>query len=89
MTSARGEETDGRGGLLAISGFSRSTLISAKTPDETLAFWRALGFAVTWEQHKPYLYLAFRWSGFELHYGRTSEGVDPAQERTGGCLVPE
>jgi hypothetical protein len=55
--------------------------------DETLAFWRALGFAVTWEQRKPYLYLAFRWSGFELHYGRGPDGADPAQERTGGCLV--
>lgn len=55
--------------------------------DETLAFWRALGFTVTWEQRKPYEYLAFRWSGFELHYGRAPHGVDPAQERTGGCLV--
>lgn len=55
--------------------------------DETLAFWRALGFTVTWEQRKPYVYLAFRWSGFELHYGRGPDGVDPTQERTGGCLV--
>ncbi|MGK5442133.1 glyoxalase [Micromonospora sp. URMC 105] len=62
-------------------------LLPCFAPEETLAFWRALGFAVTWEQHKPYLYLAFRWSGFELHYGRGAEGVDPAQERTGGCLV--
>lgn len=62
-------------------------LLPCFAPEETLAFWRALGFAVTWEQHKPYLYLAFRWSGFELHYGRGAEGVDSAQERTGGCLV--
>lgn len=62
-------------------------LLPCVAPEETLAFWRALGFTVTWEQHKPYLYLAFRWSGFELHYGRAAEGVDPAQERTGGCLV--
>ncbi|MBB4743288.1 hypothetical protein BJY16_006747 [Actinoplanes octamycinicus] len=42
---------------------------------------------MTWEQHKPYLYLAFEWSGFQLHYGRAGDGVDPAREETGGCLV--
>lgn len=62
-------------------------LLPCLAPEETLTFWRALGFAVTWEQQKPYLYLAFRWSGIDLHYGRAPEGVDPSQERTGGCLV--
>ncbi|MQA08621.1 MAG: glyoxalase [Pseudonocardiaceae bacterium] len=62
-------------------------LLSCVAPEETLAFWRALGFDVTYEQTKPYLYLAFRWSGFELHYGRASSGVDPSLENTGGCLV--
>ncbi|MEV6302436.1 glyoxalase [Actinoplanes sp. NPDC051861] len=62
-------------------------LLPCLAPEETLTFWRALGFRVTWEQHRPYLYLAFRWSGFELHYGRPAEGADAAQERTGGCLV--
>ncbi|GAA0718297.1 glyoxalase [Dactylosporangium roseum] len=62
-------------------------LLPCVAPEETLAFWRALGFAVTYEQTKPYLYLAFQWSGFDLHYGRAPSGVDPAQERTGGCLV--
>ncbi|MDR7275922.1 glyoxalase [Catenuloplanes atrovinosus] len=57
------------------------------SPEETLAFWRALGFAVTYEQTKPYLYLAFEWSGFALHYGDAPDGVDPARETTGGCLV--
>ncbi|MEV6367876.1 glyoxalase [Micromonospora musae] len=62
-------------------------LLPCVSPEETLAFWRALGFAVTWEQTRPYLYLAFRWSGFELHYGNAAPGVDPAAEQTGGCLV--
>ncbi|MEV0719793.1 hypothetical protein, partial [Asanoa sp. NPDC050611] len=62
-------------------------LLPCVAPEETLAFWRALGFAVTWEQTRPYLYLAFRWRGFELHYGRAGRGVDPAEETTGGCLV--
>jgi len=62
-------------------------LLHCLAPQETLAFWRALGFAVTYEQTRPYLYLAFRWSNIDLHYGRPAEGVDAAQENTGGCLV--
>ncbi|MFC6023304.1 glyoxalase [Plantactinospora solaniradicis] len=62
-------------------------LLPCVSAEETLAFWRALGFEVTWEQRKPYLYLAFRWSGFELHYGSASPGLDPSLENTGGCLV--
>jgi hypothetical protein len=62
-------------------------LLPCVEPEETLAFWRALGFETIWEQHKPYLYLALRWRGFELHYGRAAAGVDPAAETTGGCLV--
>ncbi len=62
-------------------------MLQCTAPEETLAFWRALGFAVTYEQTRPYLYLAFRWSGFDLHYSRAATATDPAQERTGGCLV--
>ncbi|AVT40275.1 glyoxalase [Plantactinospora sp. BB1] len=62
-------------------------LLPCVSVDETLAFWQALGFEVTWNQRKPYLYLAFRWSGFELHYGAASAGLDPTLENTGGCLV--
>lgn len=62
-------------------------LLQCTSPEETLAFWRALGFAVTYEQTRPYLYLAFHWSGFDLHYSRAATGTDAAQERTGGCLV--
>lgn len=62
-------------------------LLHCTAPEETLEFWRALGFTVTYEQKKPYLYLAFQWSGFALHYGRAAATVDPAGENTGGCLV--
>lgn len=62
-------------------------LLSCVSAEETLAFYRALGFEVTYEQARPYVYLAFRWSGFELHYGSASAGVDPALENTGGCMV--
>ncbi|MGQ5261097.1 glyoxalase [Micromonospora sp. ZYX-F-536] len=62
-------------------------LLHCVSPEETLAFWRALGFAVTYEQTRPYVYLAFHWSGFDLHYARAPKGLDPSAETTGGCLV--
>lgn len=62
-------------------------LLHCASAEETIGFWRALGFAVTYEQTRPYVYLAFRWSGFELHYGPAPAGLDPALENTGGCLV--
>ncbi|MEV4656951.1 glyoxalase [Micromonospora sp. NPDC049301] len=62
-------------------------LLHCVSPEETLAFWRALGFEVTYEQTKPYVYLAFQWSGFALHYDRAPSGLDPSAENTGGCLV--
>ncbi|QOC91610.1 VOC family protein [Micromonospora craniellae] len=62
-------------------------LLPCTSAEEMLAFWRALGFTVTYEQRKPYVYLAFRWSGFELHYGPAPRGLDPAAENTGSCLV--
>lgn len=55
--------------------------------EATLEFYRALGFEVTHEQTRPYLYLALRWSGFDLHYGRAPKELDPARENSGGCLV--
>ncbi|MET8044912.1 glyoxalase [Micromonospora sp. NPDC005215] len=62
-------------------------LLHCAAPEETLAFWRALGFEVAYEQLKPYLYLAFSWSGFQLHYGPAPKDLDPAKETSGGCLV--
>ncbi|MEV2276516.1 glyoxalase [Nocardiopsis sp. NPDC049922] len=56
-------------------------------PEATIAFFRAIGFEVTYDQRRPYLYLALRWSGFDLHFGRPPKGLDPSMEHTGGCLV--
>lgn len=54
--------------------------------EETIAFYEALGFTVTYRQLKPYLYLAFRWRSVDLHFGRPPEGHDPAREDA-TCLV--
>ncbi|MDT0342856.1 VOC family protein [Streptomyces litchfieldiae] len=55
--------------------------------EETLAFYQALGFEVTYQQTRPYLYLALEWSGFAVHFGKPPQGHDPAREDGGGCLV--
>lgn len=62
-------------------------LLQTTDADATVAFWTSLGFEVTWDQRRPYLYLAFRWSGIDLHYGQASPSVDPEVENTGGALV--
>ncbi|GHE74794.1 glyoxalase [Streptomyces vinaceus] len=55
--------------------------------EDTLEFYESLGFEVTYKQTRPYVYLALRWSGFELHFGKAPEGLDPAREDGGACLV--
>jgi hypothetical protein len=56
-------------------------------PDETIAFLTALGFRLTYEMRRPYLYLAFAWHGVELHYAAAPKDLDVDAEDTGGCLV--
>ncbi|MGO1183276.1 MAG: glyoxalase [Micrococcaceae bacterium] len=62
-------------------------LLTCLDEDATVEFFTALGFEKTWDQRRPYLYLAFRFSAFELHYGHGAPDLDPAAEQTGGCLV--
>ncbi|MFG1822124.1 glyoxalase [Microbispora bryophytorum] len=62
-------------------------LMPCASVEETLAFYEALGFEATWKQSKPYVYLALRWSGFELHFGPAPKGLDLVREESGGCLV--
>ena len=62
-------------------------LLHTHDPEATLAFYDMLGFEVTWKQFRPYVYLALRRGGFELHFGAAPEGLDPGVEETGGALV--
>ncbi|HEY5853819.1 MAG TPA: glyoxalase [Aldersonia sp.] len=62
-------------------------LLHCVAPDETVEFWTALGFETTYDQRKPYLYLAFQWSAIALNYVNAPASTDPAAENTGGCLV--
>ncbi|WP_437638658.1 hypothetical protein [Sorangium sp. So ce854] len=52
---------------------------------ETLSFWEALGFTVTYRQDRPYQYGVVERGGHELHFGRV-KGVDPANCHS-GCLI--
>jgi catechol 2,3-dioxygenase-like lactoylglutathione lyase family enzyme len=55
------------------------------SPDETLEFYQILGFEVTYRQTKPYIYLAVKRGGFDLHfYGRGKPGP---QGGSATCLV--
>jgi catechol 2,3-dioxygenase-like lactoylglutathione lyase family enzyme len=62
-------------------------MLPCTSPEETLEFYQMLGFRPTWRQTKPYLYLAFEFSGFEIHFKDPPKGLDPAEERSGGCLI--
>jgi catechol 2,3-dioxygenase-like lactoylglutathione lyase family enzyme len=62
-------------------------MLPCTSPEETLEFYQALGFRPTWRQTKPYLYMAFEFSGFEIHFKDPPKGLDPAEERSGGCLI--
>jgi hypothetical protein len=62
-------------------------LLPCVSADDTLTFYQALGFQVTWRQTKPYLYLAFKMGGIDLHFGIAPQSLDPTEERSGGCLV--
>lgn len=55
--------------------------------DETIAFYCALGFRVTYDMRRPYLYLALQWNSVEIHFGAAPKDLAPALENTGGCLV--
>ncbi|MFC9943354.1 VOC family protein [Streptomyces pratensis] len=62
-------------------------LLPCSAVQETLDFFQALGFEVTYRQTKPYLYLALRRGGFDVHFGKPPQGYDPNREDGGGCLV--
>ena len=62
-------------------------LLPCLAADSTVEFYEALGFEVSSAQTKPYLYLAFRYGGFDLHFKDAGSGLDPVQEMSGGCLV--
>ena len=62
-------------------------LLPCATPAQTIEFYRALGFDVSDQQTKPYLYLAFAFDGIELHFKEAAPSLAIGDELTGGCLL--
>ncbi|HEX2312641.1 MAG TPA: glyoxalase, partial [Thermomonospora sp.] len=88
----RGSPGDLEGGVIVSEPAVRPNettvpLMPCASVEETLEFYGALGFEATYKQSKPYVYLALRWSGFDLHFGPPPKDLDPAREESGGCLV--
>jgi hypothetical protein len=52
----------------------------------TLDFYRTLGYAVTYEQTRPYVYGAVEADGCALHFGSEPKGTELPAEQV-GCLV--
>ena len=61
-------------------------LLPCTAPQSTVEFYETLGFDISDQQTKPYLYLAFRFDGAELHFKEAAPGLDISHELTGGCL---
>lgn len=60
-------------------------LLPCTSLQETLDFYRTLGFAITYQQTEPYLYAAIQQSDLHLHFSRLS--AYGAKNAFGACLV--
>jgi len=54
--------------------------------EETLLFFQALGFEITYKQTHPYQYGVVERGGHQLHFGRL-KGMDAANNFYTGCLI--
>ncbi|WP_040808883.1 glyoxalase [Nocardia concava] len=54
---------------------------------ETLDFYRTLGYKVTYEMTRPYIYGMVERAGFQLHFGPTPKGMTSGEEAHISCLV--
>jgi hypothetical protein len=68
-----------------MSDVTTIPVLPCVSPEDTLDFYQALGFEVTHEQKSPYVYLAVRRGGFDLHF-QGIKGLDP-KESFSACLV--
>jgi len=68
-----------------MSDESAIPIFPCASPDETLEFYQALGFEVTYRQIKPYVYLALKRGGFDLHF--VGGGKPDPEGGSATCLV--
>lgn len=60
-------------------------VLPAISPQETLAFWESMGFAITYNQKAPYFYGVVERAGSALHFVH-GKGLTP-QTNQSGCLM--
>jgi catechol 2,3-dioxygenase-like lactoylglutathione lyase family enzyme len=82
---AAGRVTNPTAGERPVADETTIPLLPCVSLDETLDFYRALGFEVTHEQDWPYVYGAVRRGGLDLHFFRP-KGRSPTKA-AGTCLV--
>ncbi|MFF0526969.1 glyoxalase [Nocardia amikacinitolerans] len=68
-----------------MADFPVPVLLTA-SPTTTLDFYRAIGYTVTHEQTRPYVYLALELHGCPVHFTSPPEGFETPPEWV-GCLV--
>lgn len=65
---------------------STTPILPCADLDVAIDFYTHLGFEVIHRQSKPYPYLATRWRGVDLHFGRQPAGVEAGREDF-ACLI--
>ncbi|MBC7919737.1 MAG: hypothetical protein H7Z75_01465 [Ferruginibacter sp.] len=64
-------------------------LLPCVSLDETLNFWQALGFTVTFQQRSPNAYAVMRYDDYELHFFGLKQLNPPDNFSTCLVIVPE
>ena len=68
-STPQGLQTSPEPGLDDAGAYARVVpVLPCESLDESLTFYRALGFEVTYEQTTPYVYGAVRWGGVDLNF---------------------
>jgi hypothetical protein len=70
-----------------VSNETTTPILPCVSVEAMRGFYESLGFRTTYAQQRPYLYLAVAWSGFELHFRKAPQGMDPANEDGGAAIV--
>ncbi|MCV7193039.1 glyoxalase [Mycolicibacterium brumae] len=62
-------------------------MLPSLDPAATIEFYGALGFRLSCDQRRPYLYLAFALDDLELHFKDPAPRLDARDELSGGALI--
>jgi catechol 2,3-dioxygenase-like lactoylglutathione lyase family enzyme len=69
-----------------VQGVAVMPVFPCRSLEETLTFYRALGFAVTYEQTSPYEWSAVQWRGIDLDFYGYGRGFN-AEKNICSCII--